>query len=539
MNDPLSRLDGTALDVLVLGGGLSGCLAAWELAGVGLRTALVERHDLGWGATGRWLRLLEGGLDPTLSGRWREARARVFERGRMVRAAPHMVRPCPVVLLGEAAAGRLASAWLELGPRLQARLGARREGWPGLRKVDRDTLRALAPQLAPGGEGPWLLDHDALTDGRRLVVLLALAARASGAEVLTRCEPVDLVPGPDKRVARVTLRDRLTGRLARVGTRLVVNATGAWIDVTRRWAAVDGADRPLLEPAWSEVVLLESPTVAAVRQLRWGRPERGFLAPSLDDHAVLHVPLRWEASRSFDPEGAPPDGRPPGRTETRLRQHLGAPTDRVRSSVPQALREGGRHAAWGRVVVEKAAGGWWIDLVPAHPTLRWWQARHVVRRALRLLGAAPADEGPRPIPGGDVTSIAGEEASARGRGLTPGLARWLVRRHGSRWIAVMRSYDGGPGPGGEETPLTGAELEWSFEEEGARTLADLFWRWRLPELFSADRRDEEWDVARRFAQHAARRWAWRDARLEAEWRRWQRERARVHRPDNAAEEAPR
>jgi glycerol-3-phosphate dehydrogenase len=463
----------------------------------------------------------------------------VDERGRLARAAPHLVRPCPVVVLEDPRAGRLATSWLELAPRLHSGLGAGRDGWPDARKVESDTLRALAPHLTLAGEGPWLLDHDALTDGRRLAVSLALAARASGATVMTRCEPVDLGPGAGHGRTWITLRDRLTGRLARVGTRVVVNATGAWIDVTRRWAALDGAQRSLLEPAWSEVAVLESPSVAALRQLRWGRPERGFFAPSLDDHAVLHVPLRRDASDSFDPEGPPPDARPPGRTESRLRQHLGVPADRVRSPVPRALREDGRRAAWGRVVVGKAAGGWWIDMVPGHPTLRWRQARRVARRAVRLLGAPSVGGSVRPVPGGDVTSVPGEEASARGRGLTPALARWMVRRHGSRWLAVLRAHGEGQPPGADDAPLTAAELEWSFEEEGARTLSDLFWRWRLPELFPANRRDEEWEVARRFAHHAARRWAWRDTRLDAEWRRWQRERARVYRSDPSSEEAPR
>lgn len=534
MTEPLSRTDGAELDALVIGGGLSGTLTAWLLARAGARVALVERHDLGWGASGRSVRLLEGGLGPMLAGRWGQARARLIERGRWTRAVPHLVRPCPVILLDDGRGGRWRRAWTELAPAMLARAGAAREGWPGLRRIDRETLGALAPRLVVRGDGPWLLDHDALTDGRRLTVALAGAARAAGATVLTRCEPVEIVSAPRGRRARVTLRDRLTGALARIDARAVINATGAWIDATRRWAAMGGG--PRLRPAWSEVTVLEAPAVAGLRLPRAGRHQPCLMAPSLDDRAVLHPPPRRHRLADFDPERAPPPPRPAGRSETTLRQHLGAPSDRIHCPCPAPFGAGRRSQPAGREDWQVFAGALWIDLLPSHPTLRWRQAGRLVAKLLRRLGAPRRQLPAAVLPGSDVTSVAGEEAAARGRGLTPPLARWIVRRHGSRWMAVLRGSQPPEPAGGDGPPLTVAEMEWCFEEEGARTLADLFWRWRLPELFPVGRRDEEWDLARRFAHRAAHRFAWNDARLDAEWRRWQRERALAYRSEAAAEE---
>jgi glycerol-3-phosphate dehydrogenase len=539
MSDPLSRLDEARLDALVLGGGLTGCLTGWELAGFGLRVAVVERQDLAWGASGRWVRLLEGGLGALLTGRAGEARQRVLERGRLVRAAPHLVRPCPALLLEHPKTGPIASAWTRRAPRIQDWLGAARDGWPPVRSVDAGVVHALVPDFRLPSKGRCALGHDALTDGRRLTVAVAAAARASGADVLTRCEAVEIQPGDRRGSARVALRDRLTGRLAHLEVRAMINATGAWIDATRRWSALADAGGGLLEPAWAEAVVLDAPAVAIVRQLRVGRRERGFLAPSLDDRGVLHVPFRRMTPARSEPEGDSPAPKPQGRTEARLRQLVTA-NERVRCIVPLAHRDAADEAGRGRIVLATVGGIPWIDVVPSAPTLRWWQARCVAARAAKVLGTAPRWGRAARLPGGDASSAAGEEASARGRGLSPGLARWIVRRHGSRWQAVMRSGD----DAAEEVswdapPLTVAEMIWSFEEEGARTLADLFWRWRLPEFFTPGRRDEEWDAARRFLHQAARRWAWHDTRIEAEWRRWQRERNEVYRPDPVSEEGPR
>jgi len=44
---------GTVADVVVVGGGLSGCRTALGLATAGVRTVLLEAHDIGWGASGR------------------------------------------------------------------------------------------------------------------------------------------------------------------------------------------------------------------------------------------------------------------------------------------------------------------------------------------------------------------------------------------------------------------------------------------------------------------------------------------------------
>lgn len=528
MSASLPHLDETHVDVVVLGGGLTGCLITWELAARGLLVVQVERRDLGWGATGRWLRLFDGGLSPLLAGRVREARDAVRERGRLVRMAPHLVRPCPVVLLGQRHGRRVSRAWAARAPSLLSRLGAARDGWPDARPVERATIESLLPDFVMGDDGDHLLIHDALTDGRRLVVALAAAARGSGATVLTRCEPVALEADEGARGrARMSLRDQLTGAVATLSTRLVVNATGAWIDRTRRWAGTERAGHPLVRPVQALATVLDAPAAAAVRWLTRGDRGRVVAAPSADDHAVLQALLPGSSSRSRDPESPiAPAGRPnPYTSELRLR--FGVGSVRARCAVPLAAPELPELAGYGRALSDRVAGIGWIDAVPGAPVLRWRLAREVTTRVARRLGARRTTVRAANVPGGDLTSLPGEEASARGQGLAPALARWLVRRFGSRWPVVVRDADAAQlaAAGWEGPPLTGAELRWSFREEGARCLADLLWRWRLPELVSSRADENEWELARRLAAVAAAEFRWSDGRLEGEWRRWQRERA--------------
>ncbi|BCI87432.1 hypothetical protein NIIDMKKI_26380 [Mycobacterium kansasii] len=88
--------DGEALDVLVIGGGITGVGIALDAASRGMRVALVEKHDLAFG-TSRWSsKLVHGGLRYLASGNVGIARRSAIERGiLMTRNAPHLVHAMP------------------------------------------------------------------------------------------------------------------------------------------------------------------------------------------------------------------------------------------------------------------------------------------------------------------------------------------------------------------------------------------------------------------------------------------------------------
>src|SRR3954471_22483998 len=91
--------DGPPLDLLVVGGGVTGAGAALDAASRGLRVALVERRDLAWG-TSRWSsKLVHGGLRYLAQGAVGIARESARERGVLLATtAPHLTRALPVVV---------------------------------------------------------------------------------------------------------------------------------------------------------------------------------------------------------------------------------------------------------------------------------------------------------------------------------------------------------------------------------------------------------------------------------------------------------
>ncbi|MBF6164718.1 glycerol-3-phosphate dehydrogenase/oxidase [Streptomyces gardneri] len=227
----LSRLgDGAEIDVLVIGGGVTGAGAALDAAARGLRTVLVERHDLAFG-TSRWSsKLVHGGLRYLAGGRIGIAHESAVERGILMRTtAPHLVRPLPQLVPLLPGIGTTQAALVRAGF-LAGDLLRRGAGTPAaILPRSRHVAAAEAVRLAPtvrradlrGGLQAW---DGQLVDDARLVVALARTAAAHGARVLTRVEALEASGNS------AILRDTRTGETLTVRPRTVVNATGVWAD---------------------------------------------------------------------------------------------------------------------------------------------------------------------------------------------------------------------------------------------------------------------------------------------------------------------
>src|SRR5947208_3733848 len=94
----LDRLTSRAFDVLVIGGGIYGLAIAYDAAQRGLAVALIERDDIGGGASFNHLRTLHGGLRYLQTLDIRRARESMRERATLARISPQSVRPLPFVL---------------------------------------------------------------------------------------------------------------------------------------------------------------------------------------------------------------------------------------------------------------------------------------------------------------------------------------------------------------------------------------------------------------------------------------------------------
>ncbi|WP_239307909.1 glycerol-3-phosphate dehydrogenase/oxidase [Frankia sp. Cj3] len=220
--------NGTIVDVLVIGGGVTGAGVALDAASRGLSVALVEAHDLAFG-TSRWSsKLVHGGVRYLAAGDVALARQCSRERDILLRTtAPHLVRPLPMVLpltVGfPTSAALVADAGLHIADLIRLGAGTPRSVLPGPRWLSAVETQALVPALRPVHLRGGLLSWDGqLVDDARLVVAIARTAARHGARIITRCRAV-AVDGDG-----ATAIDTLTGSAVTVRSRAVVNATGVW-----------------------------------------------------------------------------------------------------------------------------------------------------------------------------------------------------------------------------------------------------------------------------------------------------------------------
>src|SRR3954469_22156974 len=94
----LDRLASEEFDILVVGGGITGCGVALDAATRGLRTALVERDDFASGTSSKSSKLVHGGLRYLQQGEVRLVYEALHERQRLRKNAPHLVRILPFMI---------------------------------------------------------------------------------------------------------------------------------------------------------------------------------------------------------------------------------------------------------------------------------------------------------------------------------------------------------------------------------------------------------------------------------------------------------
>jgi glycerol-3-phosphate dehydrogenase len=220
--------DGQKLDVIVIGGGITGTGIALDAATRGLSVALVEKHDLAFG-TSRWSsKLVHGGLRYLATGNVGIARRSAIERGiLMTRNAPHLVKAMPqlVPLLPSMGHGgrALVRAGFLAGDGLRALAGTPASTLPRSRCVGAERAIELVPAVRRDGLTGGLLAYDGqLIDDARLVTAVARTAAQHGARILTRVAASQAIGNS------VTLTDQRSGESFEVSARAVINASGVW-----------------------------------------------------------------------------------------------------------------------------------------------------------------------------------------------------------------------------------------------------------------------------------------------------------------------
>ena len=237
--------DQPELQVLIVGGGINGVGLLRELALQGVNVLLVDKGDFCAGASAASTRVIHGGLRYLENFELRLVRESLHERNRLIRNAPHYVRPLPTTIpifnwtggiahivkktlhIPSKPGGRGALV-VKIGLSLYDFLTRSERVLPMHRFTSRKDALALRPELNSAIVCTATYYDASIAYPERLCLELALDAEIAGGRALNYVV-VEGASGDS-----VSLRDEITGAMQTVKPLIVVNATGAWIDFTNR-----------------------------------------------------------------------------------------------------------------------------------------------------------------------------------------------------------------------------------------------------------------------------------------------------------------
>jgi glycerol-3-phosphate dehydrogenase len=536
----LRALGERIFDLVVVGGGATGCSVARDAALRGLDVCLVERADVGFGSSSRSTRFIHGGLRYLKTHEYGFVREGLHERSILMSVAPHLVRPIDF----------LYPAFRQGGPpRWMLRLGvgiydllAGRKRLPGSRLLGVKETLAMEPGLNADGLTGAVLYNDAGTDDARFVVETAVAAVEAGATVALHVEVERIVPaetGP----AVLVLKDRLGNGTLGVRGAVVVNAAGAWVGgILGGPASRDraSAGATLLRPSRGSHLVVARETLPVSRVV--------VMTSRSDGRILFAVPagdFTYLGTTEVEHTGSPDDVRaeafeidyiltvaretfrnspiPRERvlsTWAGLRPLLDRPHQpterlsrdfRIVQEAPGVVTVAGGKLTSCRRMAEAA-----VDLASSILAGRFGRKADACITGWKLF---PGAEGPTPHGDDEIPP-----------GLDPAVVKHLLATYGSRASRIFARIARNPSAGVPFVPgcaATPAEVAHAVENEGAVRLADLLFRRLHPHFVEARlARPEGKTVAEGAARVMAAWLGWSEAQRAqevvaalAEWKR--------------------
>jgi glycerol-3-phosphate dehydrogenase len=528
MNDDAERFD-----LIVIGAGINGAGIARDAAQRGLRVLLLDKGDVASGTTSWSTRLIHGGLRYLEHGELGLVRESLRERERLFRIAPHLIRELPL-LIPTYRGGRRGRLLIRAGMLAYDTLAFDASS-PRHRLLDRATTLRRVPGLnAEGLRGAALYYDGQVTYPERLAVENALDARALGASVRTYHE-VERIVSQCGQVTGVAGRDTLTGELFESAAAVIVNVAGPWVDAVL--ASTDGVKRSRLIGGSKGSHIVVAPFQGAPHNALYAESRRDgrpfFIIPWIGQYLIGTTDTRydgeldrviaadWEIALLLE-------------ETNRLIPAAQLTVDDVLYSYagvrPLPYTPGAAEASVTRrhgVHDHAAAGGLrgLFSIVGGKLTTYRELAEQCVDRVLKRLGrpAVPSRTAELPLPGGCLPGplTAFRAAFLSESPLQVRSTEHLLRVYGARAPEVLATamtpdlrkiFDPASG-------AIAAEVVWAFQEEGARTLADVMAR-RMMSGLGPDVGIGA-DVA---AANVARSYlGWDPARADAEveaYRRW-------------------
>ena len=530
MNNRPWPLEDAEYDVVVIGGGMAGAGVARDLALRGVSTALIEQGDFASATTSQSSKLIHGGLRYLELFDFSLVRESLRERETLRRLAPHLVRPLPFLVPIYRDSSR-SLIKVRIGLKLYDWLapGRDRERYRVLPAVDALSLEPTLRARDLRGAGYYF--DDLLVYPERLCLENILSACRLGARAFNYAQVAEIVRDAKGRITGVRARDLLTGRVATLGARIVVNATGPWVDQLRDLARVSERGPRILRRTKGIHCLLPKLT------------ERAIYHSTGDDRMIFVVP--WREFSLIGATDSEFDGDPDRLHATG--EEVNYLLDEVYKVLPDArvspkevvytyagVRplsfEKGKRASdvsrAHRVVAEER--GRFLSITGTKLTCFRSLAAQLGDQVMRTLGRSGPGRSDRVALDGTDDDVSRVEARAwldvsgetAATGLSPETLETLVTTYGRGWSRVIDlagKVAGGTEPLCPSNPDVVAELHRAVQDEMAVSLQDVL----LRRTGIGTSRCQGQDCAQSIGRRMAQLLGWTPRRLDAELEAYQ------------------
>jgi glycerol-3-phosphate dehydrogenase len=213
-------------DIVIIGGGATGLGAGVDAASRGYETLVLEKYDFSKGTSSRSTKLVHGGVRYLAAGDVALVLEALHERGLLLQNAPHLVRNLKFIIPNYSwFDGPFYTVGLKVYDMMAGKLGL----GPSVHITKEETMEAIHNLVEEDLKG-GVIYHDGQFDDSRLAINLAQTITDNGGHVINYCGVVGLLKNGDGMVSGVECVDSETGKTYRIKAKVVINATGIFVD---------------------------------------------------------------------------------------------------------------------------------------------------------------------------------------------------------------------------------------------------------------------------------------------------------------------
>lgn len=259
-------------DFIVIGGGASGLGAGLDATCRGFKTLVLEKADFAKGTSSRSTKLIHGGVRYLAQGDIALVYEALHERGLLMQNAPHLVTNQKFVIPNYDWWGY---PYYTIGLKVYDMMAGNLGLGPSVSISKKETLEAI-PTIKTEGLRGGVVYQDGQFDDSRLAVNLAQTIADCGGTVLNYFPVKNLIKDDDGLVKGVEAIDLETGTLYKLKAKVVINATGVFVDKILR-----------MDDPSSEKTIVPSQGVHIVLDKEFLPGTSAVLIPKTDDGRVL------------------------------------------------------------------------------------------------------------------------------------------------------------------------------------------------------------------------------------------------------------